>query len=192
MNHTGVNTYGLSQVVKDEANRFLDAAEIGTDEEFVVCATEILSRHEFESKGYCRVPCTIGKAYIKQYLSRNHHKIYRLAYKTTLDANGNERSPFYRVIKLKSQLSYTHSSGNELYTFTVDSGANSVMVDNGNSAYTLPMSNMLDTTVDAISYHGNSPRRDYDYMYGESSYVGSATMDAGYNFWTASGAWSLR
>lgn len=192
MNHTGVNTYGLSQVVKDEANRFLDAAEIGTDEEFVVCATEILSRHEFESKGYCRIPCTIGKAYIKQYLPRNHHKIYRLAYKTTLDANGNERTPFYRVIKLKSQLSYAHPSGDVLYTFTVDSGANSVMVDNGNSAYTLPMSNMLDTTVDAISYHGNSPRRDYDYMYGESSYVGSATMDAGYNFWTASGAWSLR
>ena len=114
MNHTGVNTHGLSQVVKDEANRFLDAVEIGTDEEFVVCATEILSRHEFESKGYCRVPCTIGKVYIKQYLPRNHHKIYRLAYMTTLDANGNERHPFYRVIKLKSQLSYTHPSGNEL------------------------------------------------------------------------------
>lgn len=42
MNHTGVNTHRLSQVVKDEANRFLDAVEIGTDEEFVVCATEIL------------------------------------------------------------------------------------------------------------------------------------------------------
>lgn len=93
MNHTGVNTYGLSQVVRDEANRFLDAVEIGTDEEFVVCATEILSQHEFESKGYCRVPCTIGKVYIKQYLPRNHHKIYRLAYMTTLDANGNERHP---------------------------------------------------------------------------------------------------
>lgn len=192
MNHTGVNTYGLSQVVKDEANRFLDAAEIGTDEEFVVCATEILSRHEFESRGYCRVPCTIGKAYIKQYLPRNHHKIYRLAYKTTLDANGNERPPFYRVIKLKSQLPYTRQSGNALYTFTVNDSTSSVTVDNGNSVYTLPMSNMLDTTVDAISYHGNSPRRDYDYMYGESPYVGSATTDAGYNSWTASGAWSLR
>lgn len=192
MNHTGVNTYGLSQVVKDEANRFLDAAEIGTDEEFVVCATEILSRHEFESRGYCRVPCTIGKAYIKQYLPRNHHKIYRLAYKTTLDANGNERPPFYRVIKLKSQLPYTRQSGNALYTFTVNDSTSSVTVDNGNSVYTLPMSNMLDTTVDAISYHGNSPRRDYDYMYGESPYVGSATTNAGYNSWTASGAWSLR
>lgn len=192
MNHTEVNTYGLSQVVKDEANRFLDAIEIGTDEEFVVCATEILSRHEFESRGYCRVPCTIGKAYIKQYLPRNHHKIYRIAYMTTLDANGNERHPFYRVIKLKSQLSYTHPSGNELYTFTVDSNMNSVTVNNGDSTYTLPMSNMIDTTVDAISYHGNSPRRDYDYMYGESLYVGSATMDAGYNSWTASGAWRLR
>lgn len=192
MNHTGVNTYGLSQVVKDEANRFLDAAEIGTDEEFVVCATEILSRHEFESKGYCRVPCTIGKAYIKQYLPRNHHKIYRLAYKTTLDANGNERPPFYRVIKLKSQLSYTHPSGNALYTFTVDSSTNSVTVDNGNSAYTLPMSNTLDTPIDAISYHGNSPRRNYDYTYGESSYVRSAITDAGYNSWTGEGTWSLR
>lgn len=192
MNHTGVNTYGLSKVVKDEANRFLDAAEIGTDEEFVVCATEILSRHEFESRGYCRVPCTIGKAYIKQYLPRNHHKIYRLAYKTTLDANGNERPPFYRVIKLKSQLPYTRQSGNALYTFTVNDSTSSVTVDNGNSVYTLPMSNMLDTTVDAISYHGNSPRRDYDYMYGESPYVGSATTNAGYNSWTASGAWSLR
>ena len=39
MNHTGVNTHGLSQVVKDEANRFLDAVEIGTDEEFVVSYT---------------------------------------------------------------------------------------------------------------------------------------------------------
>lgn len=192
MNHTGVNTYGLSQVVKDEANRFLDAAEIGTDEEFVVCTTEILSRHEFESKGYCRVPCTIGKAYIKQYLPRNHHKIYRLAYKTTLDANGNERPPFYRVIKLKSQLSYTHPSGNALYTFTVDSSTNSVTVDNGNSAYTLPMSNTLDTPIDAISYHGNSPRRNYDYTYGESSYVRSAITDAGYNSWTGEGTWSLR
>ena len=143
MNHTGVNTYGLSQVVKDEANRFLDAVEIGTDEEFVVYATEILSQHEFESRGYCRVPCIIGKAYIKQYLPRNHHKIYRLAYVTTLDANGNERHPFYRVIKLKSQLSYTHPSGNELCTFTVDSDMNSVTVNN-DSTCTLHMSNMLD------------------------------------------------
>lgn len=87
MNHTGVNTYGLSQVVKDEANRFLDAVEIGTDEEFVVCATEILSRHEFESKGYCRVPCTIGKVYIKQYLPRNHHK-NEIVYRTNLSTYG--------------------------------------------------------------------------------------------------------
>lgn len=192
MNHTRVNTYGLSQVVKDEANRFLDAAEIGTDEEFVVCATEILSRHEFESKGYCRIPCTIGKAYIKQYLPRNHHKIYRLAYKTTLDANGNERPPFYRVIKLKSQLPYTHPSDNAFYTFTVDSSTNSVTVDNGNSAYTLPTSNVLDTAVDTISYHGNSPRRDYDYVHGESSYIRSVTIDASYNSWTGGGTWSLR
>lgn len=191
MNHTGVNTYGLSQVVKDEANRFLDAAEIGTDEEFVVCATEILSRHEFESKGYCRVPCTIGKAYIKQYLPRNHHKIYRLAYKTTLDANGNERSPFYRVIKLKSQLSYTHSSGNELYTFTVDSSANSVMVDNGNSAYTLPMSNTLIDAAGYCYYH-NPFRRDYDYWYSESPCVRSTTTDAVYNARSSEGVWILR
>lgn len=192
MNHTGVNTYGLSQVVKDEANRFLDAAEIGTDEEFVVCATEILSRHEFESKGYCRVPCTIGKVYIKQYLPRNHHKIYRLAYKTTLDANGNERSPFYRVIKLKSQLSYTHPSGNELYTFTVDSGANSVMVDNCDSTYTLPMSNTLDTPIDATRYYSNPFRRDYDYVYGESPYVGVTTTGAVYNARASEGEWRLR
>lgn len=191
MNHTGVNTYGLSQVVKDEANRFLDAAEIGTDEEFVVCATEILSRHEFESKGYCRVPCTIGKAYIKQYLPRNHHKIYRLAYKTTLDANGNERPPFYRVIKLKSQLSYTHPSGNELYTFTVDSGMNSVTVNN-DSTCTLHMSNRLDTTVDAVGYYGNSFRRDYDYVYGESPCVRSTTTDAVYSALMSEGVRRLR
>ena len=191
MNHTGVNTYGLSQVVKDEANRFLDAAEIGTDEEFVVCTTEILSRHEFESKGYCRVPCTIGKAYIKQYLPRNHHKIYRLAYKTTLDANGNERPPFYRVIKLKSQLSYTHPSGNELYTFTVDSGMNSVTVNN-DSTCTLHMSNRLDTTVDAVGYYGNSFRRDYDYVYGESPCVRSTTTDAVYSALMSEGARRLR
>lgn len=181
MNHTGVDTFRLSQIVKDEANKFLDAAEIGTDEEFVVCATEILSRHEFESRGYCRVPCTIGKAYIKQYIPRNHHKIYRLAYMTTLDANGNERPPFYRVIKLKSQLSYTHPSGNAFYTFTVDDSTSSVTVDNGNSAYTLSMSNMLDTAIDAIGYHGNSPRRYYDYVYGESPCVRSETTDATYN-----------
>ena len=192
MNHTRVNTYGLSQVVKDEANRFLDAAEIGTDEEFVVCATEILSRHEFESKGYCRIPCTIGKAYIKQYLPRNHHKIYRLAYKTTLDANGNERPPFYRVIKLKSQLPYTHPSGNELYTFTVDSGANSVMVDNCDSTYTLPTSNTLNTPIDATNYYGNPFRRDYDYVYGESPYVGVTTTGAVYNARVSEGAWRLR
>lgn len=191
MNHTGVNTYGLSQVVKDEANRFLDAAEIGTDEEFVVCTTEILSRHEFESKGYCRIPCTIGKVYIKQYLPRNHHKIYRLAYKTTLDANGNERSPFYRVIKLKSQLSYTHPSGNELYTFTVDSGMNSVTVNN-DSTCTLHMSNRLDTTVDAVGYYGNSFRRDYDYVYGESPCVRSTTTDAVYSALMSEGARRLR
>lgn len=191
MNHTGVNTYGLSQVVKDEANRFLDAAEIGTDEEFVVCATEILSRHEFESKGYCRIPCTIGKAYIKQYLPRNHHKIYRLAYKTTLDANGNERPPFYRVIKLKSQLSYTHPSGNELYTFTVDSGMNSVTVNN-DSTCTLHMSNRLDTTVDAVGYYGNSFRRDYDYVYGESPCVRSTTTDAVYSVSMSEGVRRLR
>lgn len=191
MNHTGVNTYGLSQVVKDEANRFLDAAEIGTDEEFVVCTTEILSRHEFESKGYCRIPCTIGKVYIKQYLPRNHHKIYRLAYKTTLDANGNERPPFYRVIKLKSQLSYTHPSGNELYTFTVDSGMNSVTVNN-DSTCTLHMSNRLDTTVDAVGYYGNSFRRDYDYVYGESPCVRSTTTDAVYSALMSEGARRLR
>lgn len=191
MNHTGVNTYGLSQVVKDEANRFLDAAEIGTDEEFVVCTTEILSRHEFESKGYCRIPCTIGKVYIKQYLPRNHHKIYRLAYKTTLDANGNERPPFYRVIELKSQLSYTHPSGNELYTFTVDSGMNSVTVNN-DSTCTLHMSNRLDTTVDAVGYYGNSFRRDYDYVYGESPCVRSTTTDAVYSALMSEGARRLR
>lgn len=167
MNHTGVNTYGLSQVVRDEANRFLDAVEIGTDEEFVVCATEILSQHEFESKGYCRVPCTIGKVYIKQYLPRNHHKIYRLAYMTTLDANGNERPPFYRVIKLKSQLSYTHPGGNEICTFTVDSDMNSVTVNNSDSTYTLTMSNTISIPIDAYGYYGNQFRRDYDYVYGE-------------------------
>ena len=167
MNHTGVNTYGLSQVVKDEANRFLDAVEIGTDEEFVVCTTEILSQHEFESRGYCRVPCTIGKAYIKQYLPRNHHKIYRLVYMTTLDANGNERHPFYRVIKLKSQLSYTHPSGNELCTFTVDSDRNSVTDNYCDSAYTLSLSITISIPIDAYSYYGNQFRRDYDYVYGE-------------------------
>lgn len=180
MNHTEVNTYGLSQVVKDEANRFLDAVEIGTDEEFIVCATEILSRREFESRAYCRVPCTIGKAYIKQYLPRNHHKIYRIAYKTTLDANGNERSPFYRVIKLKSQLQYTHPSGNAFYTFTIDSGANSMTFDNCDSTYTLPMSN---APIAAIGGYGNSFRRDYDYVYGESPCVRSETTDATYNSW---------
>lgn len=195
MNHTGVDTFRLSQVVKDEANKFLDAAEIGTDEEFIVCATEILSCHEFESRGYCRVPCTIGKAYIKQYLPRNHHKIYRLAYMTTLDANGNERHPFYRVIKLKSELSYTHPSGNELYTFTVDSNMDSVTVDNGNSAYTLPMSNMLDTAIDAIGYHGNSPRRYYDYTAVVPPTMRSGFTDAGYvsayTPYNAAGDWSL-
>lgn len=192
MNHTGVDTFRLSQIVKDEANKFLDAAEIGTDEEFVVCATEVLSCHEFESRGYCRVPCTIGKAYIKQYIPRNHHKIYRLAYMTTLDANGNERPPFYRVIKLKSQLSYTHPSGNAFYTFTVDDSTSSVTVDNGNSAYTLPMSNMLDTAIDAIGYHGNSPRRYYDYVYGESPCVRSETTDATYNSWMSEASYIRR
>ena len=192
MNHTGVNTYGLSQVVKDEANRFLDAVEIGTDEEFVVCATEILSRHEFESKGYCRVPCTIGKAYIKQYLPRNHHKIYRLAYMTTLDANGNTRPPFYRVIKLKSQLSYIHPSGNELYTFTVDSGMNSVTVNNSDSTYTSPMSITLGTPIDAYGYYGNSFRREYDYVYGESYYVRSTATDVAHNARASEGVRILR
>lgn len=192
MNHTGVDTFKLSQVVKDEANKFLDAAEIGTDEEFVVCATEILSRHEFESRGYCRVPCTIGKAYIKQYLPRNHHKIYRLAYMTTLDANGNERHPFYRVIKLKSELSYTHPSGNELYTFTVDSGMNSVTVNNGDSTYTSPMSNTLGTPIDAYGYYGNSFRRDYDYVHGESPYVRVTTTDVAYDARASEGVRSLR
>lgn len=188
MNHTEVNTYGLSQVVKDEANRFLDAVEIGTDEEFVVCATEILSRHEFESRGYCRVPCTIGKAYIKQYLPRNHHKIYRIAYMTTLDANGNERPPFYRVIKLKSQLSYTHPSGNEIYTFTVDSGINIDTVNNSDSTYTLT----LGTLIDAYGYYGNSFRREYDYVYGESPYVRVTATDVAHNARESEGVRILR
>lgn len=188
MNHTEVNTYGLSQVTKDEANRFLDAVEIGTDEEFIVCATEILSRREFESRAYYRVPCTIGKAYIKQYLPRNHHKIYRIAYKTTLDASGNERSPFYRVIKLKSQLQYTHPSGNAFYTFTVDGDTNSVAVDNGNSVYTLPMYDTLGT----IGYYGSSFRRDYDYVYGDSPCVRSTIADATYNSWMSEGTMRIR
>ena len=186
MNHTVVNEHWLSQVARDEANRFLDATEIGTDEEFVVCDTEALTQHEFESKGYCRVPCTIGKVYIRQYLPRNHHKIYRLAYKTTLDVNGNERPPFYRVIKLKSQLSYTHPSGNVLYTFTVDSGVNGVTVDNCNSTYTLPMSNTLGTPIDATGYCCNPFRRNYDYVYGESPYTGSV-----YNARASEGVWRL-
>lgn len=192
MNHTGVNTSGLSQLVKDEVNSILDAVEIGTDDEFIVCATEVLSRHEFESRDFFRVPCAVGRAYAKQYLPRNHHKIYRIAYESEIDGNGNSRPPFYRVIKLKSQLSYTHPSGSALYTFTVDSSTNSVTVNNGNSAYTLPMSNVLDVAVDTISYHGNSPRRDYDYVHGESSYIRSVTTDASYNSWTGGETWSLR
>lgn len=192
MNHTGVNISGLYQSVKDEVGSILDAVEIGTDDEFIVCDTEVITQHEFESIGFFRVPCAVGRAYVKQYRSRNHHKIYKIAYESEIDGNGNSRPPFYRVIKLKSQLSYTHPSGNAFYTFTVDSSTNSVRVDNGNSAYTLPMSNMLDTTIDAISYHENSPRRNYDYMYGESSYVRSATTDAWHNSWTCEGTRSLR
>lgn len=193
MNHTDVNNMCiLSQRVKNEITRILDATDIGTNEEFVVCDTEVITQRDFESRNYCRVPCTICKVYIRQVLPRNHRKIYRLAYKSDIDGGGNSRPPFYRVIKLKSQLPYTHPSGNALYTFTVDSSTNSVTVDNGNSAYTLPMSNMLDTPIDAISYHGNSLRRNYGYTYGESPYVGSATMDAGYNSWTCEGTWSLR
>lgn len=192
MNHTGVNTSGLSQLVKEEVNSILDAVEIGTDDKFIVCATEILSQHEFESRGFFRIPCAVGRAYVKQYLPRNHHKIYRIAYESEIDGNGNPRVPFYRVIKLKSQLSYTHTSGEPLYTFTVDSSTNSVAADNGNSVYTLPMSNILDTAVDSISYHGNSPRRDYDYVYGESPYIRGMTTDAVYNSWMSAGAWSLR
>lgn len=189
MNHTDVNDMCiLSQRVKNEIARILDATDIGTDEEFIVCDTEVITQRDFESRNYCRVPCTICKVYIRQVLPRNHRKIYRLVYKSDIDRDGNSRPPFYRAIKLKSQLPYTRQSGNALYTFTVDDSTSSVTVDNGNSVYTLPMSNMLDTTVDAISYHGNSPRRDYDYMYGESPYVGSAIMDAGYNYWMASGA----
>lgn len=109
---------------------------------------------------------------------------------TTLDANGNERHPFYRVIKLKSQLSYTHPSGNELYTFTIDDSTSSVTVDNGNSAYTLPMSNMLDTAIDAIGYHGNSPRRYY--VYGEPPCVRSETTDATYNSWMSEASYIRR
>lgn len=163
MNHTGVNTAGLSQLVKDEVNSILDAVEIGTDDEFIVCATEVLSQHEFESRCFFRVPCAVCRAYVKQYLPRNHHKIYRIAYESEIDGNGNPRVPFYRVIKLKSQLSYTHPSGNALYTFTVDDSTSSVTVDNGNSVYILP--------IDTISYHGNSPRRDYDYVYNGSHYI---------------------
>ena len=193
MNHTDVNNMCiLSQRVKNEIARILDATDIGTDEEFIVCDTEVITQRDFESRNYCRVPCTICKVYIRQVLPRNHRKIYRLAYKSDIDRDGNSRPPFYRVIKLKSQLPYTHPSSNALYTFTVDSSANSVTVDNGNSAYTLPMSNTLDTPIDAISYHGNSPRRNYYYTYGESSYVRSAITDAGYNSWTGEGTWSLR
>lgn len=196
MNHTGVNMYGLSQLVKDEANRFLDATEIGTDEEFIVCATEILTQHEFESRGYCRVPCTIGKVYIKQYLPRNHHKIYRLAYMTTLDANGNVRPLFYRVIKLKSSLSYTHPSGDTLYTFTIDSTTNSVTLDNGNSVCTMPLSDVTGMAMDTISYMGNSHRRNYDYTAVAPPTMQSRFTNAGYvssyTPYSATGDWNLR
>lgn len=197
MNHTDVNNMCiLSQRVKDEIARILDATDIGTDEEFIICDTEVITQRDFESRNYCRVPCTICKVYIRQVLPRNHRKIYRLAYKSDIDRDGNSRTPFYRVIKLKSQLSYTHPSGNALYTFTVDSSTNSVTVDNGNSAYTLPMSNMLDTPIDAISYHGNSPRRNYDYTAVAPTTMRSGFTDAGYvSFYTpynAAGDWSLR
>lgn len=180
MNHTGVNTSGLSQSVKDEVNSILDDVEIGTDDEFIVCATEVLSQHEFESRGFFRVPCAVGRAYVKQYLPRNHHKIYRIAYESEIDGNGNSRPPFYRVIKLKSQLSYTHPSGDGFYTFTVDSGANSITFANDDSTYISPMSNALDAPITAVGYYGDSFRRDYDYVYGESPCVRSETTDATY------------
>lgn len=143
MNHTDVgNLCILSQCVKDEITRVLDATDIGTDEEFIVCDTEVITQRDFESRNYFRVPCTVCKAYIRQVIPRNHHKIYRLAYKSDIGRDGNSRQPFYRVIKIKSQLSYTRPSGNVLYTFTVDSSENSVTVDNGDSAYTLPMFNV--------------------------------------------------
>lgn len=197
MNHTDVNNMCiLSQRVKNEITRILDATDIGTDEEFIVCDTEVITQHEFESRGFFRVPCAVGRAYIKQYRSRNHHKIYKIAYESEIDRNDNPRVPFYRVIKLKSQLSYTRPSGNALYTFTVDSSTNSVTVDNGNSAYTLPMSNMLDTPIDAISYHGNSPRRNYDYTAVVPTTMRSGFTDAGYvssyTPYNAAGDWSLR
>lgn len=191
MNHTGIDTFGLSQLVKDEVNNVLDATEIGTNEEFIVCTTEVLSQHEFESRGYCRVPCTIGKAYIKQYLPRNHHKIYRLAYKTTLDANGNARPPFYRVIKLKSQLQYSHPSGEPLYTFTIDSGAEQIAHNLDSGVYTMPMSNVLNAPI-TVGYQGNSRRGDYTYSYGDSPYVRSVTTDAAYNSWMAAWGGGLR
>lgn len=197
MNHTGVNSFRLSQSVKDEANNILDATEIGTDEEFVVCTTEVLSQHEFESRGYCRVPCTVGKAYIKQYIPRNHRKIYRLAYKTELDANGNPRPPFYRVIKLESRLQYLHPSGEPLYTFTIDSTTNRVTLDNGNSVCTMPLSDVTDTAIDAIGYRGGSPRANYTYvapppMWGNSGDIGYASAYTGYMARGTTGEWNLR
>ena len=68
----------------------------------------------------------------------------------------------------------------------------SVTVNDGDSTYTLPMSNTLDTAIDAYGYYGNSFRRDYDYAYGESPYARVTTTDVTYNARVSEGVLSLR
>ena len=60
----------------------------------------------------------------------------------------------------------------------------------------MPLSDMTDTAMDAISYMGNSHRRDYDYTAVVPPTMRSRFTDAGYvssyTPYSAAGDWNLR
>ena len=65
---------------------------------------------------------------------------------------------------------------------------NSVTVNNSDPTYTLT----LGTPIDAYGYYGNSFRREYDYVYGESYYVRSTATDVAHNARASEGVRILR
>lgn len=112
MNHTDINDYFLHPKAKEEAIAFLDATDIGIDDTFIVTTVEDITEEQFKERVFFRVPCTVGKAYIKKYIPRNSYTIYRLAYKATFTYNGFvAHDPFYRLIKLKHRTELLRSEG---------------------------------------------------------------------------------
>ena len=180
MNHTNVDLNSLCQKVKDEVSLVLDSTDIGIDDMFIVIATETYPKPRFAlMSGFYRVPCTLGKVYIKKYVSRDSYVPYGLAYESEYTAGGRKVGKFIRVIKLKVQ-----RQERELFSFVVDPNTNMVDVHDIANGTTFTVQGANDSDI-RIVYEGATNSADIQYEPVMYSY-GTPTTGAG----TFHGAWN--